>query len=99
MYDCEGVVTNDPKINEIYYKFVQEQMVRALDNATEYLTIIDNLKAGKPLLSNQIETLKDCFTAVCAGSSSCTLHLHITPPIPDRPDGSHSPREPRRSSP
>ena len=61
MYDCEGVVTNDPKINEIYYKFVQEQMVRALDNATEYLTIIDNLKAGKPLLSNQIETLKDCL--------------------------------------
>jgi hypothetical protein len=32
MYDCEGVVTNDPKINKIYYKFVQEQMIRALDN-------------------------------------------------------------------
>ena len=61
MYDCEGVVTNDPKINEIYYKYVQEQMIRALDNATEYLTIIDNLKDGKPLLSNQIEPLKDCM--------------------------------------
>ena len=61
MYDCEGVVTNDPKMNEIYYKYVQEQMIRALDNATEYLAISDALKSGKPLLSNQIETLKDCM--------------------------------------
>ncbi len=45
MYDCEGVVTNDPKINEIYYKYVQEQMIRALDNATEYLTIIFETKS------------------------------------------------------
>ena len=43
MYDCEGVVTNDPKMNEIYYKYVQEQMIRALDNATEYLAISDAL--------------------------------------------------------
>ena len=59
MYDCEGVISNDPKINRIYDKYVQEQMIRALDNATEYQDIVDKLKAGQPLLSNQIETLKD----------------------------------------
>ena len=59
MYDCEGVISNDAKINRIYDKYVQEQMIRALDNATEYQAIVDNLKTGQPLLSNQIETLKD----------------------------------------
>ena len=59
MYDCEGVISNDANINRIYDKYVQEQMIRALDNATEYQDIVDKLKAGQPLLSNQIETLKD----------------------------------------
>ena len=49
MYDCEGAVSNDPKLNGIYKKYVQEQMIRALDNATEYQAIADTLKAGKPL--------------------------------------------------
>ena len=30
MYDCEGVNSNDPKINRIYDKYVQEQMIRDL---------------------------------------------------------------------
>jgi len=59
MYDCEGAVSNDPKLNGIYKKYVQKQMIRALDNATEYQEIADILKAGKPLLSNQLEILKD----------------------------------------
>lgn len=59
MYDCEGVITNDPEINKIYYKYVQEQMITALDTVVGYNTIIDKLKAGQPLLSNQIETLND----------------------------------------
>ena len=59
MYDCEDVISNDANINRIYDKYVQEQMIRALDNATEYQDIVDKLKAGQPLLSNQIETLKD----------------------------------------
>ena len=59
MYDCEDVISNDQRINRIYDKYVQEQMIRALDNATEYQDIVDKLKAGQPLLSNQIETLKD----------------------------------------
>ena len=59
MYDCEGVISNDAKINRIYDKYVQEQMIRALNNATEYQAIVDKLKAGQPLLSIQLETLKD----------------------------------------
>ena len=59
MYDCEGEISNDANINRIYDKYVQEQMIRALDNATEYQDIVDKLKAGQPLLSNQIEILKD----------------------------------------
>ena len=59
MYDCEGVISNDANINRIYDKYVQEQMIRALDNATEYQDVVDKLKEGQPLLSNQLETLKD----------------------------------------
>ena len=57
MYDFEGVISNDANINRIYDKYVQEQMIHALDNATEYHDIVDKLKAEQPLLSNQIETL------------------------------------------
>lgn len=40
MYDCEGVISNDANINRIYDKYVQEQMIRALDIATEYQDIV-----------------------------------------------------------
>ena len=44
MYDCEGEISNDANINRIYDKYVQEQMIRALDNATEYQDVVDKLK-------------------------------------------------------
>ena len=61
MYDCEGEISNDANINRIYDKYVQEQMIRALDNATEYLTeeCGESPEEAKEIAESRIRGIED----------------------------------------
>ena len=61
MYDCYGFNSGDETLNHVYYKYIQDQMIRALDTVTGYVAVIDKLKAGKPLLSDELEKMHECL--------------------------------------